>query len=49
MSKKHIKLEEDVRVLYNKAKAKFLTSNPKIKKVSDNIIMKAVFIKYLEG
>ncbi len=49
MVKKQIVLEEDTRISFNQVKAKIIKDNPKIIKLTDNIIVKMLCKKYLGG
>ena len=49
MSKKQIVLEEDTRILFNSSMAEIMKSNPKIKRLTDDLTVKILCKKYLEG
>lgn len=44
---KTVKLEEDTRILINRARAKILSINPQQKKVTDNNVINTALKKYL--
>ena len=49
MSKKQIVLEEDTRISFNKARAEMIKNNPKIIRLTDDLTVKLLCNKYLEG
>lgn len=45
--KKHVQLEEETRILLNKAKSKYLKDNPQTKKYTDDHIIRTSLKNYL--
>ena len=48
MAQKHIKLSPDVLILFNKVKGKYTYRNYKAKRITDEMVIKAVLIHYLK-
>lgn len=47
MSEKAVVIGEDVLILLNRVRAKMLNSNPKVKKLTDEGVIRTALIKYL--
>jgi hypothetical protein len=45
---KSIKLGEEVRVLFNRAESKYLSENPTVKKLTDELVIKKALEVYLK-
>lgn len=49
MAEKHIVIKENARILFNRAKGKVLSTNPMIKKMTDEAAIIYILNKYLGG
>ena len=47
MAKKNIILEENTRILYNRARSRLLKEMPKIKRLTDDLAINIIIKKYL--
>lgn len=49
MARKQVVLEEDTRVFFNRSRAEIIKANPKIVRLTDDLAIKILCNKYLEG